>query len=187
VVAIAPYFGDSTHPDKWKLEPDGGVNSLFASLTATDDPAVADGGWLNQMTHWESTYVTAVSKYHLRLVAYEGGQGFLGGEDAAVTKMLATANRDPRMGVAYTKFLQQWRSNGGELFVIFNDVGGYSKYGQWGALESIMQLAAPHASVPPKWQALQDFISSTPCWWPGCATAGAPSTAPAVPGQTAHQ
>jgi hypothetical protein len=187
VVAIAPYFGDATHPEKWKLGKDGGADSLFESLTSTDDPAVAAGGWFNAMAQWETAYVAALSKYHLRMVAYEGGQGFIGGEDASVTNMVAAANRDSRMGVAYTKFLQQWKANGGELFVIYNDVGGYSKYGEWGALESLMQLTDPHAAPPPKWQAIQDFISRTPCWWPGCSgvtTAGAASSAP---GQSAHQ
>ena len=33
------------------------------------------------------------------------------------------------MGAAYLNYLLQWKANGGELFVHYNDVGGYSKYG----------------------------------------------------------
>jgi hypothetical protein len=73
------------------------------------------------------------------------------------------------MGQAYTRYFQQWKTGGGQLFMYYNDVGGESKYGSWGALESIMQTTTPLSSAPPKWQAIQNFISGTPCWWPNCS------------------
>jgi hypothetical protein len=44
-----------------------------------------------------------------------------------------------------------------------------NKYGSWGALESIMQTTTPLGSASPKWQAIQNFISVTPCWRPNCS------------------
>ena len=79
------------------------------------------------------------------------------------------ANRDPRMGQAYTRYFQQWKTVGGQLFMHYNDVGAGSKYGSWGAIESIMQTITPLSSAPPKWQAIQSFISGNPCWWPNCS------------------
>jgi hypothetical protein len=29
--------------------------------------------------------------------------------------------------------------------------------------------STPLSSAPPKWQAIQNFIAGTPCWWPGCS------------------
>ena len=51
----------------------------------------------------------------------------------------------------------------------YNDIGAYSKWGEWGALESFMQPTTPLTGAPPKWQALQNFISGNPCWWSGCS------------------
>jgi hypothetical protein len=44
-----------------------------------------------------------------------------------------------------------------------------NKYGSWGALESIVQTITPLGSPPPKWRAIQNFISGTPRWWPNCS------------------
>jgi hypothetical protein len=49
--------------------------------------------------------------------------------------------------------------------VHFNDISPYSQYGEWGALQSIMQTTSPLTSAPPKWQALQGFIAGNACWW----------------------
>jgi hypothetical protein len=146
------------------------------------DSGVPPGGWLHQVSGWETSYAAMLAHYHLPLIAYEGGQGFVGGSNASATRLFIAANRDPRMGAAYTTYLREWKANGGELFVLYNDVDAYSQNGEWGALESLMQLRGSPADLPPKWRAIQDFIASTPCWWLGCASGSiedtcAPSTA----------
>jgi len=72
-------------------------------------------------------------------VAYEAGQhlvGVGGGENnQELTKLLMAANRHPRMGQFYTRYLDAWRDAGGDLCGIFSSVGRFSKWGSWGLLE----------------------------------------------------
>lgn len=174
-IAIAPYFGGGV-PDSWPSQPDGGLASLFAAMNAQTDPSIPAGGWLAQSLHWVSQYQSELSKYHLPLIAYEGGQTFRSfphgknkdNSDNALTKLFIQANRDVRMRDAYKQYLQGWKANGGQLFVAFSSISTYSQYGEWGALESEMQATSPLESAPPKWQALQSFISDNSCWWPDC-------------------
>jgi hypothetical protein len=127
---------------------------------------------------WIAAYPPAIAKYNLPLIAYEGGQSFVSfpngvvnGKATSTTILFITANRDPRMKAAYETLLQGWKASGGELFTYYNDIFPASQYGLWGALESFMQTTTPLSSAPPKWQALQSFISTNPCWWAGCAGA----------------
>ncbi len=107
---------------------------------------------------WED-FITSLAPYEFPLLAYEGGQNFANGSTDALNNLYMAANRDPRMGQAYTRYFRQWKNGGGQLFMYYNDVGVESKYGSWGALESIMQTTTPLSSAPPKWQAIQNFIS----------------------------
>src|SRR6202453_4375746 len=187
-VAIAPYMGDAL-PSAWTSQADGGLTNLFQSLYSQNDPAGDDGsyfahllrrwsrpatmipagGFIAQDAAWEKDFIEILAPYKLPLLAYEGGQNFANGSTDALNTLYMAANRDPRMGQAYTRYFEEWKTNGGQLFIYFNDVGVESKYGSWGALESIMQTTTPLKSSPPKWQAIQNFISGTPCWWPGCS------------------
>jgi hypothetical protein len=168
-VAIAPYFG-GTVPSSWTSQSDGGLSSLLASLTSQNDPSVPVGGWLGQALRWVAAYPAAIDRYNLPLISYEGGQSFVSNSShEALNNLYFNANRDPRMQTAYATYLQGWKKAGGQLFVHFNDIGAYSKYGEWGALESLMQTTTPLTGAPPKWQALQSFISGNPCWWPRCS------------------
>jgi hypothetical protein len=187
-VAIAPYFGGSV-PPAWTSQSDGGLSSLFASLRTQNDPAIPNGGWLSQASGWEAAYAAALASYKLPLVAYEAGQTFEGfpngvtatGAISPLTKLYIAANRDSRMANAYTSYLQQWKSNGGTLLMHFDDILAYSQYGEWGALESIMQTTTPLSSSPPKWQAIMGFISSNSCWWANCTGTVASSAVPMAP------
>jgi hypothetical protein len=187
-IAIAPYFGN-TVPYAWTSQSDGGLASLFASLTTQNDPSIPVGGWLSQSSSWEAAYAPVVASYKLPLVSYEAGQGFesfpngvtSSGSNNPLTNLFIAANRDSRMGAAYTSYLQSWKTNGGTLLMHFNDAGAYSQYGEWGALESIMQTTKPLSSSPPKWQALMGFISSNPCWWTNCAGTVGVSAVPMPP------
>jgi hypothetical protein len=118
---------------------------------------------------WERDYIEKLAAYNLPLLAYEGGQNFANGATDALNHLYMAANRDPRMARAYIQYFQNWKAGGGQLFMYFNDVGGESRYGSWGALESIMQTTNPLGQAPPKWQAIQIFMSGNPCWWAGCS------------------
>jgi hypothetical protein len=187
-VAIAPYMGDAV-PAVWTSQPDGGLASLFQSLYVQNDPTPADesyfsrilrwwrhshgmippGGFIAQDAAWERDYIATLAPYKLPLLAYEGGQNFSNGSTDALNTLYIAANRDPRMAKAYARYFQEWKSAGGQLFMYFDDVGVGSKYGSWGAIESIMQTTTPLSGAPPKWQAIQNFISGNFCWWPKCA------------------
>lgn len=185
-VAIAPYFGLYGVPAAWTLQADGGLTSLFASLTSQNDPSIPATGWLGQVSSWDSAFIPALAPYKLPLIAYEGGQSFTGVNaptgSAALTNLYGAANRDSRMGAAYTSLLAQWKAMGGQLFVLYNDIGPSTQYGEWGALESVMQTTSPLSSAPPKWQAIQNFISGNNCWWSGCTGTISPiSAGPVTP------
>jgi hypothetical protein len=177
-VAIAPYFGDSV-PEAWTSQADAGLARVFEAMTARSDSSVPEGGWLAQVSHFEASYHTALAPYKLELLGYEGGQSFVGHprfhDGSPIVGLYIAANRDARMGAAYTTALNDWRANGGHALVLFGDIYAPSEYGEWGALESFLDTVEPLAKAPPKWQAIQRFIANNPCWWPGCAgTIGSP-------------
>lgn len=165
VVAIAPYFSVEAQ-SSWKSAPDGGLTSLFAALMSSGLPT---------SSNWEAAYKTALASYKLPYIAYEIGQSLVGHphdqKGSSIVNLYIAANRDPRMGVAYAMMLNNWRSNDGQLAVIYSDIYGPSQYGEWGALESILDTVSPLSSAPPKWQAIQNFIATNQCWWPNCSGA----------------
>ena len=182
--AIAPYFLSSPSAadlNTMLAQPDGGLTDMFATVYAQSGfPSVAAGGWLAQVGGWISSHSAMLASsqfgsYGIPLVAYEGGQSLEGFptylDGSPQVNLFIAANRDPRMAAAYTAYFNEWKTNGGTLLMNFSDSGASSQYGEWGALESIMQTVAPLSSAPPKWQAIQNFISATPCWWAGCASA----------------
>jgi hypothetical protein len=138
-------------------------------LYSQNDPNIPAGGFIAQDSAWVKDFIAKLAPSKLPLIAYEGGQNFANGSSNALNDLYMAANRDPRMAQAYARYFQQWKYDGGRLFMYFNDVGAGSKYGSWGALESIMQTNAPLSGAPPKWQAIGNFISANPCWWPDCS------------------
>jgi len=52
-----------------------------------------------------------------------------------MTRLFQEANRHPRMGAVYAKYLDGWKAAGGDLFCIFASVGAWSKWGSWGLAE----------------------------------------------------
>jgi hypothetical protein len=162
---IAPYFLYTPDPATvatWLSQSDGGLTALFAMAAE----AIAASNYQTSST------VAALATYGLPIVAYEGGQSLEGSPnyraDSAAVKLFTAANRDARMATVYTAYLKGWKASGGTLFMHYNSAGAYHQYGAWGALESVMQTTRPLASSPAKWQALQNFITSSPCWWSGC-------------------
>jgi hypothetical protein len=183
-VAIAPYFGGYVGNPKheatltaWTKEPDGGLNKLFQELETGALLGEAPSGALEQSFRRLKQYAPIAQKYNLDLIGYEAGQHLTGVNEVkdnnAVTKLLVDANRDPRIGMLYADYLDGWKANGGGLMMHFGSATPYSKWGSWGALEHI-----DHTSSP-KYDALLDFIATTPCWWESCARVGAPPAAAA--------
>jgi hypothetical protein len=108
-----------------------------------------------------------------KLNMYEGGQhitvnGSSYANDTDYNNFFAAINRDPRMYDLYERNLQLWRedpTNTRELFTHFSDIGRYTRFGYWGALENLNSL--PEGT--PKYNALKDFSEGTDCWWENCA------------------
>jgi hypothetical protein len=164
-VAIAPYFGVVGSPDSaaqlesWTREPDGGLNKLFQELSEGGVlQGGPPGGALKEASEWTKAYSKLAQAQGLDLIAYEGGQHLVGIQgienNQAITDLFIAANRDPRMGKLYTQYLQQWEQDGGGVFSHFSDVGTPSKWGSWGAKESLYQTDSPKA------QAIQDLLSN---------------------------
>jgi len=174
-VAIAPYFswGAMQTPSAWNaLDVAAALNDIFNQITAGGEISGATAA-LAQVSGWEAAYKKALAPYGLPYIAYEGGQSLLGFpaymNGSAVVNEYIAANRDARMGTAYTTALNDWKANGGETYVLYDDVYFPGEYGEWGLLESFMDTVSPLTSAPPKWQATQSFITNNPCWWSGCA------------------
>ena len=151
---------------------DGGLADFFATLSSQTGSSghsysgIPAGGYLGQAQDWIKRYANVMSRYpSLKLVAYESGQNFYAttsGTCAGWVKLVTAAERDARMGAAYSSFLHYWQSTVGgtdaNINTLFNDVFPISTYGAWGLLESIMQPVSPLSSAPPKYQAVLGYI-----------------------------
>ncbi len=152
-LAIAPYIGgylgeDDSHSTvlTWTSESDGGLDSLFSELSAGDRLSNGpQGGALAQSFNWVEENNSVAASHGVTLIAYEGGQHLVGvgsgADDDALTTLFTAANRDTRIGALYTNYLTGWASRGGGLFMHFNDISPYSKFGSWGALEKIGEVS----------------------------------------------
>lgn len=187
-IAIAPYWGgNASSGDATTMT---GVTTplddFFATLTSQTGTSgngshtyssVPSGGWLGQAQGWISAYVAIMPSYPtMKLIAYEGGQSFnatSSGTASGWPALVTSAERDARMGSAYTTYLNYWAATVGATSAninnLYNDVGQISKYGAWGALEDVTQTFSPLNSAPAKFQAIQNFISATSCSGSACA------------------
>lgn len=137
VIASAPYLGftaaGQVHPyhkllaaevATWSLE------RLFEHLQTVVLPSTSQAMRDN---------AALAKKYKLGFVAYEGGQhlvGVLGGENNKIlTSFFHAANRDPRMGMLYTQYLEAWKAASGGLFCHFSSLSQWTKWGSWGLME----------------------------------------------------
>jgi chitodextrinase len=174
VLAVAPYFGYSV-PDAFTLD------QLFTEIMSGGlvSSGGYPGGMIKQTLDWAATNYSMATSAGLGFVAYEGGQSLVdySGSDAALQTLYAAANRDSRMGTAYTTLLSGWKSLGGTLFINYSDIQQYSKWGYWGALENVLETSSP------KYNALMSFITNNPCWWNGCGAVQIPptTTGPSIP------
>lgn len=150
VLAIAPYVGGEI-----------GRNSTAANWSAdrlfTELNTVSMSSALALVDKDAAALKSNPNYANIKLVAYEGGQHLVGiGNNQSNTTMMnlfQSANRDPRMKTLYTQYLNGLQSRGMSLFVHFNSVQKWTKFGSWGAKEYTSQ----QCSASPKCDALAGF------------------------------
>jgi hypothetical protein len=153
-LAVAPYFGgylgvgaSASEVSSWSSS-SAGTTKVFTELQVggqlSGGPA---GGALAESFGWIELHKAVADSFSIDLLSYEGGQHLVGVgtamNDSELTAMFTSANRDARMGALYATYLQGWEARGGGLFMHFNDIGAYSRFGSWGALEFVEQTASP--------------------------------------------
>jgi hypothetical protein len=159
-VAVGPYFGGTM----------GRVNNVDATLAMTSAELaqhLLDVEVPNNKTQMIAQKAVA-DTYGLRLVAYEGGQHLVGvGTHPTLgylvnyqplTDLLIATNREPVMKDVYLQYLSNWQEVSGDLMLLFNAVGEYSRYGSWGLLEFSYQTV----SASPKASAVYESVCGTP-------------------------
>ncbi|MCB1118681.1 MAG: hypothetical protein KDK65_01835, partial [Chlamydiia bacterium] len=152
-LAIGAYFG---HDIGDKIAKEGLVDSITVDqILDRANKAVDD-----HVLKWTKDNKKVADKYGVILIAYEGGQHLVATGDnvnnKTLTDKLVAANRHPRMYALYQKMFDAWYNNGGKLFAAYNNVGGFSKWGSWGLVET---LKAPPEKAP-KYTAWQDRLET---------------------------
>lgn len=154
-LAIAPYFGAYLGLPQANVGQES-VGSLFTRIRKKALPEAID--WINKNAK-------VAKKYHVDLIAYEGGPhltGVLGEENNdKLNKLFDRANRNTQMRASHARYFDAWRKAGGKLFVYFSAPGQYTKWGRWGITESL--YASRKDS--PKYDAVMRFIENNPQWW----------------------
>ena len=155
-IAIAPYLAVAATTTTINTYEGMTLDALFAEVRTQV---------LQSINTQMKNYRILADSYSLSLIAYEGGQHLVSVGDAQnndrVNALFFAFNRDPRIKQLYLDYLALWKAAGGQLFVHYNDVGEFSKFGSWGSLERVDQLR----SAAPKFDALQTFIEQNPVWW----------------------
>jgi hypothetical protein len=91
------------------------------------------------------------SSFGKRYISYEAGQHVLFKDHALLTDV----QRDPRMGVLYSKYLKLWKERVGDLTVFYALTGPITGSGGWGLREYADQPVAD----APKWRAVQSHLN----------------------------
>ena len=135
-LAIAPYIGLNV-PERGSDKQPGAAEVAQWPLEKLLDHV--EQNRLPEAIKYITDHKKLADKYGVKLVAYEAGQhlvGVQGGENNdALCKLFWAANRHPRMGAVYTKYMDAWRAAGGDLMAIFSSTGAWSKWGSWGVCE----------------------------------------------------
>lgn len=101
----------------------------------------------------------------LELWAYEGGQhlvGVLGNEnDQALTDIFLAYNRSGLAGDLEAEMYDVWRQEGGTVFMRFNSIGPFTKFGSWASQE---RQDEPNAK-----QIVSESLAAGPSGTPGRA------------------
>ena len=118
VLATAPYFG-------YDLQTFGSTKDLNEIFKRLDDAIDAT------ITQAQQNRTIAL-RHGKRYVAYEAGQHILLPADVP---LLAKIERDPRMYLAYRRYIEMWRSRVGDALMLFATTGDIGPGGAWGLSE----------------------------------------------------
>jgi hypothetical protein len=152
---VSGHLGAPEHEktvESWLNDADGGVGQALKQL-GDESTLGGDVQEVVEAFHYQAKIAQAKG---LRLLAYEAGQHIVGSQGVEnndkLTNLFIEVNRHPEMHQVYTRLLQGWKDAGGTLFMHFSDIAQPTKWGSWGALESVDQERSP------KYDALMDFI-----------------------------
>lgn len=150
-VAIGPYFGT-------ELGADPRAVARVRKMTLDELMKELERSALPNAKAQMLAHAAVARKYGLPMIAYEGGQHLweTAGKEPKVQALFNAANRDPRMGALYARYLKDWTEAGGDLFVHELDCARYDQGGCWGALEYLSQ---PREGAP-KYDALLRFMGA---------------------------
>jgi hypothetical protein len=155
-LAIAPYITMCIGP---KSKPDAQTVAQWNVEQVLD---YAENEALPKSLEWIKIQKQVAENHGIKLVCYEAGQhlvGVAGGENnEALTQLFRAANRHPRMGAIYTKYLDAWRDLGGDLMCIFSSTARWSKWGSWGLTEYLDETD----SDQPKFKAVTEWNRANP-------------------------
>ena len=149
-LAIAPYFGYSFGNPKTADE--------VAQLTVEQllEKCKAE---VAKERESMARQAALAKKFGVKLFAYEAGQHLVGHGGAEnnqkLTDLFIAANRHSTMKDLYREYLNNWKTGGGDLLMVFSSTGRPSKWGSWGVLEYQDQDPA----TAPKFRAVQEFIA----------------------------
>lgn len=137
-LAIAPYISFNVNGEEAPKVAALGVGGILDRVEQEKLP---------QSIQWMREQKQVADMWGLELVAYEAGQhlvGVAGGEGhQGLTQAFVSANRHPRMGTIYKRYLEAWAevSDHG-LICLFSSCGNWGKWGSWGLLEHANQKPA---------------------------------------------
>ncbi|HGG59592.1 MAG TPA: hypothetical protein ENK26_06685 [Gammaproteobacteria bacterium] len=139
-LAVAAYFGGEAGVGDVRQVENMSQARFIRYLEKTALPRIFDEYRMN---------AKIAAKYHLPLVAYEGGQHLVGVgpavDNPGLKEKFIAANRSPEMERLYLTMYRGWKAAGGQLFMHYADPAQYSKWGSWGVKE---YLAQPDEQAP---------------------------------------
>ncbi|MEI6168301.1 MAG: hypothetical protein WCS52_14055 [bacterium] len=156
VLAIAPYITLCIGPTTQPTSDDVSKWTVDRVLDFVETNAMPES------IKWINTQKKVANKYGLKLACYEAGQhlvGVGGGENnEAMTSLFHAANRHPRMGAIYRKYLDAWRDAGGDLMCIYASTGVWSKWGSFSLTEYLDETERDQ----PKFKAVMEWNHGNP-------------------------
>lgn len=163
IYAVTGYFSGSLNNDEfsstiesWLGEQDGGIAKGIRQLGQGDVIEASEkNDSLAKIAEGFQYHLKVAQERGLRLVAYEGGQHLVSPNNEKLTDFFIRLNRSPEMYGLYSQLLEAWKNSGGTLFMHYAAIGRPSKWGSWGALETVDQTHSP------KYDALIDFVDRT--------------------------
>jgi hypothetical protein len=139
--AIAPYIQHDAYSYNMAT-----LDKLFVDLDKSVDEAI----------DVSAQQKAIAGRYGLKLIAYEAGQHLGGAAGGSNMDFVRAIQSDPRMGRAYTRYLNGWRTKVGGTIMHYSSTGPISQFGSWG----LREYPGQPASETPKLVAVRAFVAS---------------------------